>query len=76
MVALLQDKDYDIAINYHYKSFDPIQSAPHLEASQLRIALKAKGLIELNVDDLILPHLISEESAHDYLAVISSLWIA
>jgi transposase InsO family protein len=65
MIAVLQDKDYDLVISYDQQTFHPI-SGKTLDPINSRIDMKAKGLIELNVSDSILPHITSELTANDY----------
>ena len=66
-MALLQDKDYDVVINYDFKSFDPLEDAPQIvDTEKRRLDLKAKGLIELNVRDSVLRQVVSEDTSHAY----------
>jgi hypothetical protein len=76
IIALLQDKDYDTAIQYDLKNFDPIDVTIHLtnDPVKQRLDVKARGLIELNVDDTILPYLVTESSAHAYWVKLHSIY--
>lgn len=73
IMALLQDKDYDTVIGYDPQTFDP-SSSPQLDNSHARIDMKAKGLIELNIEDSILSHIISESSAHSYWVKLHDMY--
>jgi hypothetical protein len=65
MMALLQDKDYDLVINYNPKTFDPCDTAPSITEKNKRTDIKARGLIELHVHDSVLPQITSTSSTHE-----------
>jgi hypothetical protein len=75
IMALLQDKDYDVSIHYDQKTFNPLDVIPTATwDDKSRIDMKAKGLIELNVGDSVLHHLVSEVSAHAYWVKLHALY--
>lgn len=78
IIAVLQEKDYDLCIAYHEQTFDPLDGPPSLSSetgsSMKRTDLKTRGLIELNVGDHVLPHLTSEKTAHSYWIKLHNLY--
>jgi transposase InsO family protein len=75
IMALLQDKDYDVCINYDFNTFNPLDIPPSAKCDEKsRIDMKAKGLIELNVGDSVLQHLVSEPTAHAYWVKLHALY--
>ena len=76
IIALLQEKDYDVCIGYNATNFDPLESQPDFTSTNVssRIDLKARGLIELSVDDSILSQLISESTAHAYWVKLHQIY--
>ena len=76
IIALLQVKDYDVVINYDSENVDPRTNAVDVSNDPVkqRVHPKASGCIELNVEDSVLPYLVSQASAHSYWVTLHSVY--
>ena len=74
-MALFQDKDYDVAMNYDFKTFDPQDNAPDsISTEERRVDVKAKSLVKLNAGDSVLRQLVSEETSRAYWIKLHALY--
>ncbi len=76
MMAILQEKDYDTSISYNPVTFDPVEPRTENSSSDTssRLDMKTRGVIELNVGDSVLRHLLSESSAHAYWVKLHNIY--
>ena len=78
IMAIIQDKDYDLSIAYDDVTFNPLPEAPDLSDTSRtglkRTDLKTRGIIELHVEDHVLTQLIPLRSAHAYWVKLHDLY--